>query len=72
MVFFVYENYEAAIETFNKAIELNPKYAEAYTRRGMAKYQSKKYGLTGACEDFKMGDELKDPLATEYINEYCK
>ena len=36
MVFFIYENYSAAIETFDRAIKKDSEYGEAYTRRGMA------------------------------------
>ena len=43
-------NHKAAIEYFSKAIELEPKYAEAYFNRGNAKFKLSNY--TGAIEDF--------------------
>jgi lipoprotein NlpI len=72
MVFFVYEHYSAAIRSFNDAIEKNPSYGEAYTRRGMAKINDGSYSLASACTDFESGQSFDDPLAADYIKEYCK
>ena len=37
------EDYQGAIADYNKAIELNPKFAYAYYTRGNAKYHLKNY-----------------------------
>ena len=66
------KNYDAAVESFDKTLIQNPEYVEAYSRRGMAKIQSKWFSREQACLDFKKGDDLNDPLATEYISKYCK
>ena len=42
-------NFQEAIMNFNKAIELNPKFMEAYGNRAIARYSVK--DMTGAIED---------------------
>jgi tetratricopeptide (TPR) repeat protein len=56
------ENYENARLEFNHAIELYPNYAEAYSNRGVAYMQQKKFNK--ALEDLKKAAELKpkDPI----------
>ena len=56
----------------NIAIEKNEEYGEAYTRRGMAKMSYRGYSKEDACADFELGEEFDDPLASDYIKEYCK
>ena len=48
--------YERAIQDYNKAIQLNPNYAEAYNNRGWAYYCLKQYGK--ALKDFEKALEL--------------
>jgi tetratricopeptide (TPR) repeat protein len=48
--------YDRAIENYNKATELNPRYAEAYNNRGVA-YESKQE-YNRAIEDFNKAIEL--------------
>jgi len=54
-----------AIEDLTKAIELNPRYAEAYAGRGTAK--ADKRDFTGAIEDFTIAIELQPSYAMAYI-----
>ena len=42
---------QGAILDFNKAIELNPKYAEVYVKRGLSKILLK--DKQSGCQDFK-------------------
>ena len=55
--------YEDAIFDFNKAIEIDPNYAMAYTRRGAAKSRLKDY--SGSIKDLNKAIELNpyDTLA---------
>ncbi|HEV2707505.1 MAG TPA: tetratricopeptide repeat protein [Pyrinomonadaceae bacterium] len=50
----------AAIETYTKAIELNPRYAEAYVRRGMARRAAG--DLDGSIEDYEMASSINPKL----------
>lgn len=52
---------DAAIESYTKAIELKPAYAEAYVRRGMARRA--KGDLAGSIEDYEKAASL-DPKST--------
>ena len=47
--------YDRAIEDYNKAIELNPEFAEVYNSRGLA-YFIQKFPTT-ACGDFYQAEE---------------
>ena len=51
------ENHEAAIEDYNKALELNPKYLQAYINRGNANQAIGK--SQEADEDFTKAKELE-------------
>ena len=51
-------DYAGAIEDYTQAIELDPKFAEAYFNRGNAKHSSGDYA--GAIEDYTKAIEL-DP-----------
>lgn len=55
------ENYNNALLEFSKAIEISPKYAEAYSDRGVVYMQQKKYNK--AEQDLKKAAEInpKDP-----------
>lgn len=55
-----------AIADYSKAIELDPKYAEAYINRGAAYGQSHQSEL--ALADFNKGVELKPDAANVYFN----
>lgn len=50
------KKYIEAIYIFNKAIEKNESYCEAYYGRGRSKYELKRYNE--ALEDFKKAEEL--------------
>ena len=52
---------EAAIESYDKAIEASPDYAEAYVRRGLARRA--KGDLAGSIEDYEKASSI-DPKAT--------
>ena len=52
------KKYDKALENFNKAIEMNPAYIEAYNKRGMCYYELKKY--RNALTDFDRAAQL-DP-----------
>lgn len=47
------EQYDRAIESFSKAIELNPKHAAAYTHRGCA------YAMTGELDKALVDHNIK-------------
>ena len=52
------KKYNKALENFNKVIEMNPAYIEAYNKRGMCYYELKKY--RNALTDFDRAAQL-DP-----------
>ena len=59
-------NYQGAIVDFSKAIELNPKFNEAYFNRGDMKVRLKDY--QGAIDDFSKAIELDPQNAMAYFN----
>ena len=59
-----------AIDDYNKAIEINPQYAEAFNNRGNAK--AKLGDKEGACLDWRKAGELGVNGAYELIKKYCK
>ena len=61
---FSLEDYNGAVEDFNKAIQLKPDYANAYYNRGRAKGNLKDY--TGAIADFNKAIQLKPDYADAY------
>ena len=63
-------NYKEAIVDLNKAIKIQPKYANSYLLRGMCKAQLK--NLKGACQDWKKADKLGSSQAKTLININCK
>jgi len=61
--------YSGAIFDYDKAIELDNNYSNAYRNRGIAKM-----GLgqkDNACLDFHRAVALGDSKASELINKYC-
>lgn len=60
------KNYEAAIEYFNKAIQINPLNANPYLYRGYSK--SKLNDFHGAIDDYTLAMKRKKPTADDYIN----
>ena len=58
--------YKKAIADFDKAIELNPKYADAYYNRGIAKRQLKQY--KEAIADYDKAIKLNPKDANVYYN----
>ena len=63
-------NHRDAIPHYNKAIELNPKNADAYVSRGFAKFYLS--GRDGACEDWKKGADLGDEGALDLLEQFCR
>jgi tetratricopeptide (TPR) repeat protein len=60
------KEYEKAIEDYNKAIELDPKFAIAYTNRGVAYDKLKEHEK--AIEDFNKAIELDPKNVAMYLN----
>ncbi len=65
-VFYESQQYEAAINKYNKAIEQNPNYTEAYLGRGLAYRALGNY--TDAIDDFNKTVELDLNLTEAYYN----
>ncbi len=63
------KDYKGAIQDYTKAIELNPKYADAYYNRGIAKIELGQ--KDNGCLDFSKAGELGHAEAYESIKEYC-
>ncbi len=59
-------DYDGAIADYNRAIELNPKYASAYNNRGNAKSNKRDYD--GAIADYNRAIELDPKYAFAYSN----
>ena len=57
-------DYQGAIADYNKAIEINPQYVNAYYNRGVAKYRSKDY--QGAIADYTKVIEINPQFASAY------
>ena len=52
------QDYQGAIEDFNKVTDINPNLKEAYNKRGFAKERMKDW--VGALNDYKNYDKLND------------
>ncbi|MDY5237499.1 serine protease [Bacteroides helcogenes] len=61
---------EEAINVLKAALEIDPKYAEAYRLMGIAQVQMKK--KNEACASFAKAKELGDPNADALIEKHCK
>ena len=72
-------NYYEAIENYTKSIELQPKFAAAYTQRGLAKVKLlekeeksvKQSNKVDVCKDLETGLKLGDKGAKEWMQQYC-
>jgi len=63
-------DWEAALNNLNKAIEINPNYAVAYTGRGLSKI---KIGLKDSgCLDLSKAGEMGNSKAYDAIKKYCQ
>jgi tetratricopeptide (TPR) repeat protein len=60
-------DYRSALSDFNKAIDLKPKYAEAYSRRGTLKYINLN-DPQGALADYTQAITINPTYATAYSN----
>ncbi len=59
-------DYKEAIEDYNRAIEIDPKYAETYCNRGVARYHLG--DKQGALKDLNKAIELNQRYAVSYYN----
>lgn len=62
------ENYRAAMKDLNRAIQLNPNYAEAFFVRGNVNYGRFNQNLTGAKYDYTKTVELDPQFSKAYYN----
>lgn len=58
-----------AIEDYNQAIRLNPRYALAYSRRGVAKWRLGDRQGEGAIEDRQQAARLGNTYAQKWLSE---
>ena len=61
--------FKEAIVDLNKAIEIQPKYANSFLLRGMCQAQLK--NLNVACQDWKKAELLGSESATGMLKKYC-
>jgi len=63
-------DYSEAFADCNKAIEINPKYADAYIERGILK--NKLGQKDSGCLDLRKAEELGSSYVTDAIKKYCQ
>ena len=63
------KDYKGAVADATKAIQLDPKLADAYVNRGMAKEMLR--DMNGACEDWHKARELGSELGKNYQSTNC-
>lgn len=68
--YFVQEDYEGAIQCFNKSIELNPDYAAAYNNRGSCKWNLG-YKSTEFCKDWRLAAYRGSKSAQDKLRKRC-
>ena len=59
-----------SLESYSESIRLNSDYGEAYYYRGALKVSMKK--RKGACDDFRIANNLKVEGAAAALTKYCK
>ena len=64
------DNYEKAIDDFSMALDLNPKIAQTYLSRGIARLNTN--DSEGACRDFNKSFSLGNRAAYEWIQKNCR
>jgi tetratricopeptide (TPR) repeat protein len=69
-VFFLTKKFQEAVNDYSKVIELDPKNGGAYYVRGNAK--GSLLDKKGACEDWRMAEQLGFKDANGYIRDLCK
>ena len=65
----MFGDYYDAIESYNKAINADYEYAEAYYNRGLALIMT--YRPYQGCDDLEKAKELKYTKAQEMITNFC-
>ena len=66
----IYRNYFAALNDYDRAIEINPTFAQAYYNRGILRLRMN--DPLNACEDFKKVKSLGYDKADALIEKYCR
>ena len=59
------EQYDQAISDFSKAIEIDPRYGEAYYKRGRSHYLKKEYDKSW--KDIKRAQDLGYKIPAEFL-----
>jgi len=62
--------FESAFNDYEKALTLNPNYADGYNNRGVLKCYTKDY--KGGCQDFQYAITLGSVQAKENMERYCR
>ena len=64
------ESYDRAISDYNKALEINPRYAKAYCNRGIAYYFKEEYEKSW--KDVKKAQSLGYQIHPEFLDQLRK